>query len=105
MIKKVVVMIPLKFGLFWSGSKMSYLRYLTFLTLRHHHKDAEIELYISNRSKKDGFIWRDEEQDFQTYNGDCYLDKLKELNVKIIKAGLLIILLLIFNLIYLDGGG
>ena len=59
-------MIDLKFGLFWSGCDLSYLRYLTFKSLRHWHPDSTIELYISKGYKADGFKWFVEKQDFQT---------------------------------------
>jgi len=78
-------MIPLKFGLFWSGSKLSYLRYLTFLSLRKAHPDAEIELYTPERSSNN-ISWGIEKQDFQSYDGKCYLDQIIDLNVKIIRS-------------------
>ena len=80
-------MIELKFGLFWSGSKLSYLRYLTFLSLRKAHPNAVIELYTPERSNTD-VSWGIEKQDFQTYDGPCYLDKVIDLNVKIIRSDL-----------------
>jgi len=78
-------MITLNFGLFWSGSKLSYLRYLTFKTLRHFHPDAPIQLYVANECKKDGYKWQDEKQDFESeLEGKDYLEDLEELNVEII---------------------
>ena len=81
-------MIPLKFGLFWSGAPLSYLRYLTFKTLRYWHPESEIELYVSKTFKKDGFKWRDEKQDFEHPEqiDKDYLGELKSLNVKIIEG-------------------
>jgi len=82
-------MIPLRFGLFWAGSKLSYLRYLTFATLRKHHPDAEIELYVSRSCRKDGFIWREEQQDFQhEIKGPDWIDKLPMFGVKVIECNL-----------------
>lgn len=82
-------MINLKFGLFWSGTKLSYLRYLTFLTLRYHHPDASIELYVSDSCRKDGLKWAEEEQDFQTdEEGEDWLEKLTDLNVSIVKTNI-----------------
>ena len=80
-------MIDLKFGLFWSGAPLSYLRYLTFKTLRHYHPDSEIELYVSEEYVKEGFSWNIEKQDF-LYEGENkdYMDQLGDLNVKIIKT-------------------
>ena len=85
--KRIKIMIDLKFGLFWSGAPLSYLRYLTFKTLRHYHPDSEIELYVSDDYVKDGFSWHCEKQDF-LYEGENkdYIDELKELDVKIIKT-------------------
>jgi len=77
--------ITLNFGLFWSGSKLSNLRYLTFKTLRHFHPDAPIQLYIADECKKDGYEWRDEKQDFETeLEGKDYIEELDDLNVEII---------------------
>ena len=83
-------MIDLKFGLFWSGAPLSYLRYLTFKTLRHYHPDSEIELYISKEYVKDGFSWNVEKQDF-LYEGEketCndYINQLDALNIKVVET-------------------
>ena len=61
-------MIDLKFGLFWHGEEISYLRYITFVTLRHFHPDCEIELYIPKNYSKENLEWREEKQDFQSNN-------------------------------------
>tara|TARA_R110000824_G_scaffold218435_3_gene405086 strand:+ start:14945 stop:15730 length:786 start_codon:yes stop_codon:yes gene_type:complete len=78
-------MIDLNFGLFWSGAPLSYLRYLTFKTLRYHHPDAKIELYVSmacDMSAK----WGIEKQDFQVEdNKKCYLSELHNLDIDIIE--------------------
>lgn len=78
-------MIDLKFGLFWAGSKLSYLRYLTFLSLRKFHPDSVIELYISEGFKSDGFRWNNERQDFQTAEFDqtVELSELESIGVDI----------------------
>ena len=86
-IYKENAMIPLRFGLFWSGAKLSYLRYLTFATLRKHHPDAEIELHVSRSWRNTGFEWREEKQDFQeNFSGPCWLDKLPMFGVKIVES-------------------
>lgn len=41
-------MIPKIFHLFWSGGPISYLRYVTFLTLRKHHPNWSIKLHVAN---------------------------------------------------------
>ena len=77
-------MIPLNFGLFWSGSKLSYLRYLTFKTLRHFHPHSRIQLYVSDKFSisKDGT-----DQDYKNPNNikKDYMSELEKLNVEIIK--------------------
>ena len=79
-------MIPLKFGLFWSGTKLSYLRYLTFVSLRKHHPSAEIELYISNSHSKD-VTWRSEKQDFQDgVETQDFIEGLPDLGIKVVEA-------------------
>ena len=80
-------MIDLKFGLYWAGAPLSYLRYLTFKTLRHYHPDSEIELYTSDSCVKDGFSWHNEKQDF-LYEGDNkdYMDKLDDLDISVINT-------------------
>lgn len=81
-------MIPLKFGLFWSGARLSYLRFLTFASLRKHHPESEIELYW-NKSSNNKITWKSERQDFQTKtNGVNYIDLLLTLNIKIIESDL-----------------
>ena len=77
-------MIDLKFGLFWSGAPLSYLRYLTFVSLRHFHPNAKIELFTTDNYQNSGYIWRDECQDFENDNfGKDYLEDLKDLDVEI----------------------
>jgi|SaaInlV_100m_DNA_2_1039680.scaffolds.fasta_scaffold23606_2 hypothetical protein len=81
-------MIPQKFGLFWSGAELSFLRFLTFVSLRKHHPNAEIELWVSNKSNNSA-SWRSEKQDFQSaVKKKCYLKDLKSLNVKVIERDL-----------------
>ena len=75
----------LNFGLWHSGSKLSYLRYLTFKTLRHFHPHSRIQLYTNNNFSKDGGI---EDQDYvnpKKFEID-YMGKLKELDVEIIRV-------------------
>jgi len=77
-------MIPLQFGLWHSGSKLSYLRYLTFKTLRHFHPNSIIELYVGNKCNKSGYHWESEKQDFELeIEGKDYLEDLPALNVDI----------------------
>jgi hypothetical protein len=78
--------IDLKFGLYWSGNKMSYLRYLTFLSLRKFHPLSEIELYISDEYEKN-IEWENEAQDFQNNNftQEIYIEELEKLDINILK--------------------
>ena len=78
-------MISLKFVLWWSGGRLSYLRYLTFKTLRHFHPEAPILLMVGDSFKKDGYNWNVEKQDFETPEDiqKNYIDELKHLNVEI----------------------
>lgn len=77
--------IPIQFGLFWSGKKMSYLRYMTFKSLRHFHPDSKIRLYVSD-FKSDDVAWWVEKQDFQ---GACeykdYFEELGKLDIEIVQ--------------------
>jgi hypothetical protein len=78
-------MILANFGLWHSGAKLSYLRYLTFKSLRHFHPHSRIQLFTNHQFSKDGGI---EEQDYvnpQKITVD-YMDKLKDLDVEIIRT-------------------
>lgn len=73
-------MIPLQFGLFFAGAKLSYLRYLTFYSLRHFHPNAQIFLYTVKKFRKDDHKWGAEKQDFEKNEDgkhDYMLDLLK----------------------------
>ena len=83
MSEELKINIPLNFGLFWSGSKLSYLRYLTFVSLRHFHPDSTIDLYVSSKCVKDGYKWANEKQDFEIDIGEDYTERLKDLGVVI----------------------
>ena len=81
-------MIDLKFGLFWSGSYfLSYLRYLTFKTLRHFHPESEIQFYISKKYNKSANKWQTESQDFKNESeSKNYIYELADLNVDVIEV-------------------
>lgn len=77
-------MIPLQFVLFWAGGKLSYLRYLTFKSLRHFHPTEKIELYISHEFNKGVHNWGCEKQDFENENeGKDYLEELSKININV----------------------
>jgi hypothetical protein len=79
-------MIELKFGLFWAGKRLSYLRYLTFKSLRYWHPDSEISLYVANDYNSSNHKWNVEKQDFEgeDLSQPNYIDRLKDLNIKVI---------------------
>jgi len=81
-------MINLNFGLWWSGHKISYLRYLTFKTLRYFHPDSNIELFVGTKFKKDGHSWGCEKQEFENPEemGKDYMVELGELGVEVRKV-------------------
>jgi hypothetical protein len=77
----------INFGLFHSGCKLSFLRYLSFKSLRHFHPNSKIQLYFATKSQKNGHNWNREKQDFETYSSNIdYIDKLKELDIEVIKG-------------------
>lgn len=75
--------IELRFGLFWSGAKLSYLRYLTFASLRRWHPDADIDLFVSMESNKNVHSWHGEKQDFERDSDDDYMEELSKIGVKV----------------------
>lgn len=77
-------MIPLDFYLFWAGAKLSYLRYLTFKSLRHFHKDSKITLYTAKEFDKSVHNWSGEKQDFEeNKDGKDYIEDLHQINVEV----------------------
>ena len=80
-------MIPLNFGLWWSGCGLSYLRYLTFKSLRHFHPDSKIQLFIGEDFNNEGYKWNVEKQDFEDADSiKDYLPKLKDLDIEVINV-------------------
>jgi len=78
-------MINLAFGLWHSGVKLSYLRYLTFKTLRFYHPDSKIQLFVGDKANNNNHKWGAEKQDFEKPEDIKvdYLEKLKDLNVEV----------------------
>lgn len=79
-------MIDLNFGLFWAGSNLSYLRYLTFKSLRHFHPHSRIQLYKATQFERGRHRWNREKQEFENPQAiqTDYTHKLKALGVEII---------------------
>lgn len=78
-------MIPLNFGLWWSGAKLSYLRYLTFKSLRYFHPHSRIQLYTCKQFGSKGGMGKQEFEDPNSIKTD-YTYKLGELGVEIVKT-------------------
>jgi len=74
--------IPKRMIFYWSGSKLSWMRYMTFYSFRKYNPDWEIVLCLSN----DDFKNSPQSQIFNMYVGDDYFHKLNELDVKIINV-------------------
>lgn len=77
-------MIPHKIAFFWSwGTTLSYLRYLSIATCRHHHPDWEITLYQAKYDDDLSLGW--DFGDFRTKGvfGKDYSSDLAALGVKI----------------------
>jgi mannosyltransferase OCH1-like enzyme len=82
-------MINLNFGLFWSGGPLSYLRYMTFKSLRHFHPHSRIQLFVANKCSNENYQWLREKQDFESKKETKdYIDALDDLNVEVVRADL-----------------
>lgn len=70
---------------YWSGEKLSFLRYLTFLSFRKYHPDWKIIMYTSKKNLFDKNLWEHESiyQDFFFYHKEDYRSKLLDLNIEI----------------------
>ncbi len=76
-------MINLNFGLWWSGAKLSYLRYLTFKSLRHFHPHSRIQLFISNKFCNNDTMGVSQEFTVPNSIEKDYLSNLSTLDVEI----------------------
>lgn len=83
-------MIPKRMFFYWSGDKLSWMRYMTLFSFKKMNPDWEIILYYSDNKKVNGESYDSkewngpEEQDFSNYNGGNYLDQVKDLGITII---------------------
>ena len=69
---------PKLLHLYWDGSPLSYLNYLTVLSFNKYNKDWKIIVYTPiNRSIK--ISWKSREQKIK-YTGRCYFDKLNDIH-------------------------
>lgn len=79
-------MIPKRMSFFWSGGKISYLRYLTLLSFKTFHSDWESYLYRLDSNSVTESKWKSSlRQDFESYRGPDYLDYLGGLGIKVIE--------------------
>jgi len=79
----MAVTVPKRVFFFWSGEKMSWLRYLTLKSFRHWNPDWQMDLYLcpDNAMKK---TWDcPNQQDFFCYKGEDYFDRVPELGINI----------------------
>lgn len=80
-------MIDLNFGLWWSGSNFSYLRYLTLKSLRYFHPHSRIQLFVSSKFSKDHNFAHGEQQDFGKNNiKQDYLKEAEKLDVEVVRV-------------------
>lgn len=84
-------MIPLNFGLYWTGAPISYLRYLTFKTLRHFHPHSRIQLFTNkyDKNKKRDYAGFPKQEYMNPNNiKKDYFLKLKDLGVETVVINL-----------------
>jgi len=75
---------PKLLHLYWDGSPLSYLNYLTIISFNKHHKDWKIIVYIPT-TRTLTMSWKTQEHK-HPYNGPCYFHKLRNIqNVTIQK--------------------
>ena len=68
---------------YWGGSNLSWMRYMSIYSFRKLNPDWEVILYVSNNT-----TWRktwngQPDQDYYQYKRKNYIDKLKDIDVKI----------------------
>lgn len=76
-------MIPKRMYFFWSGTALSWMRYMTLYSFRKFNPEWEIILCLSNNTTSEKNWFGPEVQDFFNYSGANYLDKISELSVQI----------------------
>jgi mannosyltransferase OCH1-like enzyme len=76
--------IPKRIFFFWGNEKMSWMRYMTLFSFRKLNPDWEIKLYITSTNVMNKTWNNNNVQDFHTYNGINYFEKIKELNIEIV---------------------
>ena len=79
-------MIPKRIFFYWENNKMSWMRYMTLYSFRKFNPDWEMDLYYENNNIISDNQWdTNNSQDFSSYVGEDYFDKIKDLNINIKK--------------------
>lgn len=76
-------MIPKRMYFFWSGSTLSWMRYMTLYSFRKFNPDWEMVLCLSKNTASEKSWTTPETQDFIDYNGNNYFEKISELSIQI----------------------
>lgn len=82
-------MIPKKIIFYWGQDTMSWMRYMTIYSFRKFNPDWEVVLFTSNQSNNSMTWITPNVQDFFSYTGDNYIDRLKDLNITYLNFDLL----------------
>ena len=78
--------IPKEIFFFWEGDKMSWMRYMTLFSFRKFNPDWRILLYVNKNTTFKTNPWINKNvQDFFSYDGEDYFNKISELNVEIVE--------------------
>ena len=77
-------MIPKRIFFYWENDKMSWMRYMTLYSFRKMNPEWEMDLFFNNANNITEKQWKTgNEQDFHSYDGVDYFDKIKNLNINI----------------------
>ena len=78
-------MIPKRIFFYWENNKMSWMRYMTLYSFRKFNPDWEIDLFYDENTIFEN-QWKDNHiQDFSSYDGFNYFNKIKDLDINIKK--------------------
>ena len=69
---------PKLLHLYWDGSPLSFLNFITVLSFNEYHKFWKINVFLPEQ-KTNIITWKTHEQKIK-YDGKCFLDKLNEIN-------------------------
>lgn len=73
-------MIPKRMSFFWGGSPMTWMRYLTLASFRHHNPNWDMYLYTPP-TQSEGKSWASWEEDDYQYSGYDYASRLGSLKI------------------------